>query len=91
MVWVMLFLLGLGMSIAGILITAMWAEVYGTQNLGSIRSLVSSLSILSTALSPVLFGYLLDHHTSVSNLFAILAIYTVLCTLLSFRAYTKLT
>ena len=47
---------GASMSIVG----ALWAEVYGVAHLGAIRSLVSALMVFSTALSPALFGWLLD-------------------------------
>lgn len=47
---------GASLTIVG----ALWAEIYGMAHLGAIRSLVSALMVFSTALSPALFGWLLD-------------------------------
>ena len=35
---------------------AIWAEIYGVENLGAIRSLATSFLVVSTALSPVVMG-----------------------------------
>lgn len=52
------FFLGAGMSssISSLTTTAMWAEIYGTEHLGAIRSLVSTFMVFSTAIGPVLVG-----------------------------------
>ena len=41
-------------------VNAIWAEVYGTTHLGSIRALVQGLIILSVALSPAPMGWMFD-------------------------------
>ena len=40
--------------------TALWAELYGVRHLGAIKSLGTSLGVFGTALSPALFGWILD-------------------------------
>ena len=40
--------------------SALWAELYGIRHLGAIKSLGSSLAVFGTALSPALFGWILD-------------------------------
>jgi len=35
-------------------------ELYGTANLGTIRSMMAMFMVISTAISPILFGLLLD-------------------------------
>lgn len=47
---------------------ALWAEVYGTAHLGSVRSMVYGLMVVSTAASPVLFGAALDSGVSVEGI-----------------------
>ena len=47
---------------------AIWAEIYGVENLGAIRSLATSFMVVSTALSPVVFGWLIDYGVSVEAL-----------------------
>jgi len=56
------FMLGAGLTAGAnmTLLGALWAELYGSAHLGSIRSVVWGLVVLTTAASPVLFGYLLD-------------------------------
>jgi MFS family permease len=55
-----LFLTGTSMGFSTTLKPAVIAEVYGVKNLGAIKSLFSTLAVLSTAVAPILFGYILD-------------------------------
>ncbi|MEG3617839.1 MFS transporter [Magnetovibrio sp. PR-2] len=57
---------GLTVGSSSVLISAAWAETYGVRHLGTIRSLTSSLAVVSTALAPVLVGELLDIGTNFS-------------------------
>ncbi len=60
MVFVYLFLAGMSEGIASNVKTSLYAELYGTAHIGTIRSMMSMFMVLATAASPVLFGYLLD-------------------------------
>lgn len=51
---------GLTSGAAGATGTALWAELYGVTHLGAIRALASSTMVLSTALAPVIFGWLIE-------------------------------
>ncbi len=42
------------------MINTLWAEMYGVSHIGAIRSLVTGMMILSTALSPWIFGIVID-------------------------------
>ncbi|MFT7487249.1 MAG: MFS family permease, partial [Candidatus Paceibacteria bacterium] len=53
-------LFGMTAGLGGTVVSAMWAEVYGTEQLGAIRSLATAIMVFGTAASPVLFGWLLD-------------------------------
>ena len=55
---------GMRITIGG----AVWAEIYGVENLGAIRSLATSFMVVSTALSPVVLGWLIDFSVSVESL-----------------------
>lgn len=72
-----LFLLGLTGGIAFTALTALWAEIYGVRHLGAIRSLVASLSVLSSALGPLVMGTLMDAGVSVEAICALFALYCV--------------
>jgi hypothetical protein len=41
-------------------VTAMWAEVYGTGHLGAIRALAAAMSVVASALAPASMGWLID-------------------------------
>lgn len=78
-VWALpyLFLLGLTSGIAFTALTALWAEIYGVRHLGAIRSLVMSLSVVSSALGPLVMGALLDAGVSVEAICGLFALYCV--------------
>jgi len=59
---------GLTVGASSVLISAAWAETFGVRHLGAIRSLTSALAVLSTALAPVLVGWLLDRGTAVPDI-----------------------
>lgn len=53
-------LLGCSMGFSNPVVGALWAEVYGTNRIGAIRSLMTALMMFSTAAAPWLFGLLID-------------------------------
>ena len=53
-------LIGVSNGLSTTLFGAVWPEIYGLKNLGSIRALVVSFSVLASALGPGLTGYLID-------------------------------
>ena len=59
-VFVYLFLAGTTEGFGANVKTSLYAELYGTANLGAIRSMMSMFMVTSTAVSPILFGTLLD-------------------------------
>ncbi len=50
--------------------TALLAEAYGVERLGSIRATAAAIMVVSTALSPMLFGFLVDSGVAVDALIA---------------------
>ncbi len=73
MAFVMLALLGVSIGFSGPVTGALWAEVYGTEKIGSIRSMTTSFGVWSTSLSPVLFGVLIDRGISLALLCLLLS------------------
>lgn len=69
-------LLGLGAGITLPINNAIWAELYGTQFLGEIKSLSTSIVVVSTALSPFIIGLVLE---AGYGLTAVLAVGAVTC------------
>lgn len=60
-----LYMAGLGVSVGmgATVKPALWAELYGVEHLGAIKSLMGTLMVVSTAASPLLLGILLDRGT----------------------------
>lgn len=53
-------LLGFTIGIGAPFIGALWAELYGLENLGSIKALLHAAMVFASALSPVIFGLIID-------------------------------
>ncbi|WP_421781152.1 MFS transporter [Kiloniella litopenaei] len=56
--------IGISVGFGSTVTSAIWAEVYGTRNIGAIRAMAMSVSVLASALSPALFGWLFDRDVS---------------------------
>lgn len=63
-----MFLLGMTLGVSGNIKTALWTEMYGSESVGTIRSMFSSLMVFSTALSPFLMGWLIDNGVPITNI-----------------------
>lgn len=58
--------IGFSSGLSKTTMTAMWAELFGTETLGAVRSAVSMYLVLMTALAPFAFGAALSAGASVS-------------------------
>lgn len=77
-------LLGISTGLGSTIKTAVQVEIYGKHNLGKIRSYFSTMLVLSTALGPPVFGFLIDKNYSFNGIMLIFASVVLVCTLLSF-------
>ena len=59
-------------------------KLYGSQYLGSVKSLLFSANILSSALSPFIFGFFLDRGVEITTLFLSVTFYSGFIWLLAF-------
>ena len=57
--------------------SAMWAELYGTLHLGSIKALTAAGAVLASAIGPGLTGYLMDNAITLESILIAMAIYCV--------------
>ena len=81
--YIYMFLSGLGKGFLGAAGTALWAEFYGVKHIGSIKSLVMMVTVLSTAVMPPLLGYLFDQGVSMDIIATGLGIYVFMGALLT--------
>lgn len=86
--WAFLYLAfsGMTMGLSMTISSALYAELYGTKELGSIRGITSSLVVISTAAAPVLLGALMDAGVPVSRLFGGMFVFVVLGILAAYKA-----
>ena len=61
-------LMGVSIGVYSTLSSPFYAELYGTQHLGSIKSLTTSTMVLATAVAPVLMGWLIDWGVSMEQM-----------------------
>ena len=77
-------LLGVTNGLTNVLLSSLWAEIYGVNYLGSIKALTGSLMVFSTALATVIFGLLIDQGYSIENIAFLCSIYALLSIVIVF-------
>ena len=84
-------LLGITNGLANVIISSLWAEIYGVNYLGSIKALTGSLIVFSTAFATAVFGILIDYGYSIEKISIFCLIYTAISTaiILFFRKSYK--
>ncbi len=70
--------LGITNGLTNVLLSSLWAEIYGVNFLGSIKALTGSLMVFSTALATAIFGLLIDLNYSIENIAVLCFVYTVI-------------
>jgi len=78
---VFMILMGASAGAATIVLSALWVELYGSENLGAIRSMCFAMLVLSTSIAPGLMGLLLDRGVTLEAQLALSAIYVFICSL----------
>jgi len=73
---------GLNFGITIPFIGALWAEIYGVESLGSVKALLHAGGVLASALSPLIFGYLIDWGFGIITIVYISAFIILFSTLL---------
>lgn len=74
-----LFFAGVGMTVGAsqVVITAALANLYGTAQLGMIRAVAAAIMVIASALTPALFGALIDAGIGFASIGAACALYLV--------------
>lgn len=79
-------LMGITMGIGSNIKSALWAELYGTEVIGTARSLFSALMVFSTAMSPFMMGWMLDHEVSITSILLGAVVSILVATLMALTA-----
>jgi len=85
-VWGYFLLSGIAASVGSLSAAAMWAEIYGTHHLGSIKSTVSTFMVFSTAVGPILVGIGLGSVASFQIAMGVFSAIVLLLLFVGFRA-----
>ena len=73
---------GFSQGISTPFIGTLWAELYGVESLGTVKALLHASMVLASALSPLIFGYLIDWGFGILTIVCISALIIVFSTLL---------
>jgi predicted phage tail protein len=79
-------LAGITGGTAGNVFSAVWAEMYGTSQLGAIKGLTGSLAVVCSAIGPAIAGGLLAIGTSFETMLASFGVAFVLASIGASRA-----
>jgi MFS family permease len=77
-IFIVMVFLGISYGISSTLFGALWPEIYGTEHLGSVRSITVSAAVLSTAAGPGLTGTLIDRGINLPTQMIYLGVYCLL-------------
>jgi MFS family permease len=88
-VYLYLGFIGVGLGIGSPIKTALWAEMYGAEKIGAVRSLFAALMVFGTSLSPFIMGFILDSRAELPQVFGIAITTIVLSILLALVIYRR--
>ena len=77
-------LYGLNLGISAPFIGSLWAELFGLESLGTVKALFHAISVLASALSPVIFGYVIDWGFGIVMISSISLLIIIIVTILPF-------
>ncbi|MEQ8207684.1 MAG: MFS transporter [Woeseia sp.] len=80
---VLMMVLGVSMGMSSTTHAALWAELYGIDNLGSIRSIITAATVFATAVAPGLIGMLMDHGVALEFQLQVMTLYCLIAALLA--------
>ena len=75
-------LYGLNHGIYTPFIGALWAEIYGVESLGTVKALLHAGGVFSSALSPLVFGYLINWGFGIFTIVTISILIIIIATIL---------
>ena len=76
-IFVFMALLGVSYGFSSTLEGALWPEIYGTEHLGAVRSVVVAAMVFASAVGPGLTGYLIDAGVNYSLQLACMGAYSL--------------
>lgn len=87
--FVYLGMIGITMGLGSTIKSALLAEMYGSERIGTVQSLFTTFMVFSTATSPILVGWMLDSIYTMQDILYLAIITTIISALLSFRVFSS--
>jgi MFS family permease len=81
-----LVLVGISGGCSSSIISSIWAEFYGPEHVGTVRSAITSLTVMSTAGAPLVIGFLLEHGTAFPSILSVGAVVMVVSSVIAIPA-----
>jgi len=75
-------LYGLNLGISAPFVGSLWAELFGLESLGTVKALFHAISVLASALSPVIFGYFIDWGFGIGTISTISLLLIIIATII---------
>jgi predicted MFS family arabinose efflux permease len=75
-------LFGFNLGLSAPFMGSLWAEIYGVKSIGTAKALLHAVGVFASALSPVVFGYIIDWGYGISVIFLISSIMIVVSSIL---------
>lgn len=82
-------LMGMTSGANGVVLTALLAELFGTEQIATVRAVAASVMVIASALTPFLMGYAFDAGIGIAPIGVVSAVYLVAATLLNIRATVR--
>ncbi|MBZ9650506.1 MFS transporter [Psychroflexus montanilacus] len=76
-----LLMMGITVGMSGTIKSSILAEVYGIEKLGAIRSLFTMFMVVSTALGPLIVGWMIDGGWNIETIMLSLFVFIIACAL----------
>ena len=84
--WIFMSVLGFHVGMHMTSIGALWPELYGRRFLGAIKALVMAIGVISSAIGPPIFGFVLDIGTGTGVLLWVCVAYGLIAALMMYAA-----
>ena len=78
--------MGLGAGFGQVVFAAIWAELYGVKNLGSVRALAQAGMVFSSGVAPAVMGLAMDTGITIETIAIWCAVYCVVASLIATMA-----
>ena len=74
--------LGFNIGIGSPIIGSLWAEIYGLESIGTVKALLHACMVFFSAISPVIFGFMIDFGLGLLSLCILSFLIMIISTLL---------